>query len=60
MPLETGESYQGPLHIGFYKDTSEVFISFEGGVINIPDGYLEQVIKQMRRAYKIAKEAGQP
>jgi hypothetical protein len=54
MPLETGESYQGPVHIGHHGDSKEVFISCEGHIINIPEGYLEQVIKQLRRAYKIA------
>ena len=54
MPMETGESYQGSLLVGYYPGGKEVFVSLEGHVINMPDGYLEQVVKQLRRAYKIA------
>lgn len=51
--LETGEGYTGDLLIGFYEN-SDVWIAREGNCVEIPLDALETVIKQLRRAKKLA------
>jgi hypothetical protein len=51
--METGESYTGPILIGHYED-SEVWIEREGSRVQISFETLEVVIKQLRRAKKLA------
>lgn len=50
------EAYQGPLHIGYYKDQSEIWIDSEGQRTNIPAHLINTVIKQLKRAKAIAAE----
>jgi hypothetical protein len=50
------EAYQGPLHIGHYNGTDEIFIESEGIRTNIPAHLIELFIKQIRRAAKLAKQ----
>ena len=50
------EAYQGPLHIGHYKESDEIFIESEGYRTNIPAHLIEPFIKQVRRAAKLANK----
>ena len=50
------EAYQGPLHIGHYKGSDEIFIESEGHRTNIPAHLIEPFVKQIRRAAKLAKQ----
>lgn len=53
---ETGESYSGPILIGYYSE-SDVWIEREGARVPINLDTLETVIKQLRRAKKLAMPA---
>lgn len=56
LALETGESYMGPLHIGYYPNSDEVWIEQEGQRVQFSCRHFDAVIKQLKRAHKIAKE----
>lgn len=53
---DDGMTYVGPLHIGFYSDSTEVWIEQEGKRIGIEGENLSAVIKQLKRAHAMAKE----
>lgn len=50
---DSGESYTTDLLIGFY-DESDVWLARDGNCVEIPLDALEEVIKQLRRAKKLA------
>jgi len=56
LPQECEEHYGPPLTIGFYPDTTEIWIEGDCGRQNIPAKHLNAVIKQLRRAAKLAAE----
>lgn len=57
MESETGEAYSGPLHIGYYPESdSEVWIEQEGHRVQFSVRHFDAVIKQLKRARKIAEE----
>lgn len=56
LPLAGEEHYGPPLTIGFYPGQSEIWICGECGHQNIPLQHLQDVIKQLRRAAKMAAE----
>ena len=47
-----------PISIGYYEGTDEVFIECEGQQIDLPGEHFDAIIKQLRRANKIALKAG--
>ena len=51
-----GEAYSGPLHIGYYTRQDEVWIEQEGKRINLPAHHIAAIVKQIKRAQKIAAE----
>ena len=55
--LDTGESYTGPISIGYYTDSSEVWINCEGRRIGIETANLSDFIKQLRRAARLSAQA---
>ncbi|MGB6103637.1 MAG: hypothetical protein WBF88_07285 [Pusillimonas sp.] len=59
FPLACGEHYGPPFTIGFYPGSAEIWIEGELGRQNIPVQHLNGVIKQLRRAAKIAAEHAQ-
>ncbi|TFL14171.1 hypothetical protein CSC67_08440 [Pusillimonas caeni] len=56
LPLSTGEHFGPPFTIGFYPGQAEIWIEGEHGRQNIPAEHLNQIIKQLRRAAKLAAE----
>jgi len=56
LPLATGEHFGPPFTIGFYPGQTEIWVESEHGRQNIPVEHLNQVIKQLRRAAKLATE----
>jgi hypothetical protein len=56
LPLLCDEHYGPPLTIGIYPGQPEIWIEGEMGRQNIPVEHLNAVIKQLRRAAKIAAE----
>lgn len=53
--MPTGESYTGPLHVGYYVGPQgELWIECEGRRINLQSSTLPDLIKQLRRAAKAA------
>lgn len=56
LPMESGEHYGAPLTIGYYPGADEIWIRGEHGTQNIPIEHLPDVIKQLRRAAKLAAE----
>lgn len=57
--LLTGESYTGPMHIGYYKEGDDdpgLWIRLEDERVQFVASALPAVIKQLRRAAKLAKE----
>lgn len=56
LPMESGEHYGAPLTIGYYPNAAEIWIRGEHGTQNIPIEHLPDVIKQLRRAAKLAVE----
>ncbi|GAA0493442.1 hypothetical protein [Pigmentiphaga daeguensis] len=56
LPMESGEHYGAPLTIGYYPNAPEIWIRGEHGNQNIPLEHLPDVIKQLRRAAKLAAE----
>ena len=50
------EAYSGPLHIGYYPWSDEVWIEQEGKRINLPEHHITAIVKQIKRAQKIAAE----
>lgn len=57
LPLSAcGEHFGPPLSIGFYSGSTEIWIEGEMGRQNIPAEHLNAVIKQLRRAAKLAAE----
>lgn len=58
--MDTGESYIGPINIGYYTDSKEVWMEFEGSRIGIEAGNMEGFIKQLRRAVKLAAAPQEP
>lgn len=59
--MPTGERYSGPLVIGVYPSESnpDLFITQEGRTIQFPAELLPTVIRQLKRAHKIATGAAQ-
>ena len=55
--MATGETYVGPVHIGFYAETGEVFIEQEGRRIGIEAEYTTAFMREFRRAAKLGLEA---
>ena len=56
LPVESGEHFGPPLTIGFYPGAAEIWIRGEHGTQNIPVEHLPDVLKQLRRAAKLAQE----
>ena len=56
LPLATCEHFGPPLTIGFYPGSTEIWVEGEMGRQNIPAQHLNAVIKQLRRAAKLAAE----
>ena len=55
------EAVTGPISIGYYEDTDEVFIEREGQQVPLPGEHFNTIIKQLRRANRMALEAkGEP
>lgn len=61
--METGESYTGPLHVGYYPDKevqdpqyTELWIEQEGRRVQFFSKNLPGLIKQLKRAQALAKE----
>jgi len=54
--LKTGEGYWGPLIVGHYTNDADVWIECEGQRINLPVDAIAPLIKQLRRAEKLARE----
>ncbi len=54
----TGERFVGPLVIGVNPDEQapEIFVTQEGQKIHFPAAIFPTVIRQLKRAYKIAKD----
>ena len=55
----TGESYTGPLTIGYYQDDNSdpgLWLELEGERVQFVTSALPAVIKQLRRAARMAKE----
>lgn len=60
VQMITGERFLGPSIIGFYPrggDDPELWIEQEGHRVQLPCSALPALVKQLRRAEKIAKEA---
>lgn len=60
VQMLTGERFTGPMIIGFYPngvDEPELWIEQEGRRVQFPGSALQAIVKQLRRAEKIAKEA---
>lgn len=60
VQMFTGERFTGPSIIGFYPrggDDPELWIEQEGCRVQFPSSALPALVKQLRRAEKIAKEA---
>lgn len=57
--LETGERFTGPVIIGIYPDDDDpsIFLTQEGATIQFPACLLPTIIKQLKRAAAIAKDA---
>jgi hypothetical protein len=52
-----GEAVMGPLHIGYYPgEDHEVWIEQEGQRVQFSGRHFDAVIKQLKRAQKLAKE----
>lgn len=56
LPLATGEHFGPPLTIGIYPGNGEIWLQGECGRQNILVEHLPAVIKQLRRAAKLAAE----
>lgn len=56
FPQLCGEHYGPPFTIGFYPGQAEIWIECEGGRQAISVQHLPHVIKQLRRAAKLAEE----
>ena len=51
----------GPISIGYYDGTDEVFMECEGERVSLPAEHFNAIIKQLRRASRLAREAkGEP
>ncbi len=47
----------GPISIGYYEGTDEVFMECEGQRVPLPGEHFNAIIKQLRRANRLALEA---
>ena len=47
----------GPISIGYYEGTDEVFMECEGQRVPLPAEHFNAIIKQLRRANRMAIEA---
>lgn len=47
----------GPISIGYINGTDEVFMECEGQRVPLPAGHFNAIIKQLRRANRMALEA---
>ena len=47
----------GPISIGYYDGTDEVFMECEGERVSLPAEHFNAIIKQLRRANRLALEA---
>ncbi len=58
LEMPTGEAVSGPLHIGFYpcEKDGEIWIDQEGQRVQFSCRHFDAVIKQLKRAQKLAKE----
>ena len=55
------EAIVGPISIGYYDGTDEVFMECEGQLVPLPAAHFNAIIKQLRRANRMALEAkGEP
>ena len=54
--METGESFMGPIHIGIYTGSNDVWLEQEGKRVQFSAEHLNAVIKQLRIAAKRAQE----
>lgn len=61
LELPTGEAYWEPIVIGHYgaAGAGEIWIEHEGKRIGIPKDHAASIMKQLRRAMKIADEASE-
>lgn len=55
--METGESFEAPICIGYYRGSNEVFLMQSDHVMNIQNGDINEFCKQLKRAAKIAAES---
>ena len=51
------EPFAGPISIGYYEGTDEVFMECEGQRVPLPAAHFNAIIKQLRRANRMAIEA---
>ncbi len=56
LPLRTGEHFGPPFTIGFYPGQAEIWIEGKHGRQNLPVEHVQDVIKQLRWAAKLATE----
>lgn len=55
------EAVVGPISIGYHEGTYEVFIECEAQRVSLPGEHFNAIIKQLRRANRLALEAkGEP
>lgn len=56
LPLfANGEHFGKPLSFGYYNESDEIWIDGDHGRQNIPAQHVEAVIRQLRRACRLAK-----
>ena len=57
----TGESFMGPTIVGLYRESGnpnpDLWVEQEGRRVQLPISCLPALVKQLRRAEKIAREA---
>lgn len=54
------EAYSGPIHVGYYRHgQGEVWIECEGQRVAVPAHHFNALLRQLKRAHAIAKEAEQ-
>lgn len=54
--LESGENFDGPISVGFYPGTSELWVQHDGHTINIQAKDVDQFCRELKRAKKLAME----
>lgn len=54
--LTSGENFDGPLSVGFYPGSDEVWVQHGGHTINIQAEDVDQFCRELKRAKKLAME----